>query len=494
MPSNSLIDRVWGPSDGLAKIARRTFKFVACLIFAGLVHQAMVYFFLPKDRDVSVAAQLQQISNQVNTLGDVGGEKSIFFAFCGSQEWLSSGLEDCGEVAGEKVLLGFRVHRDQALALKAPVNVILSFERSSWAFVDTPTLVHSVHSILRSIEKFAFNTDANQFASLKLCAGTQKKLDDTACGASGKLGLEIEAALNDWFNGFRVMTLVFGVIQFLTLALFVFVLSESIGRWARWVKPKATLLEIDDTENSQRFRLVENTEEDPKKLSRTIDEFHAASVQSIPDRMTGAAIFVANQAKTEVPLGTSTLQEGLQTSLEGYREFLEAEADTNLDSLHTVNEAMLKVAFVGTIWGISAALFGARELDVADPVEKILAKATMFGSIGTAFGTTLIGVILSIVASTAIQYVTSAWKQKANESYETVRVLSLERLLDVGPEQAKKTRPTVKRRSPFSTLERLGLLIAIVALVLVMWIVVEPEWSWILDQLSRIQELWAPVN
>lgn len=492
MLSYTLIDRIWGPLDGLAKVARRIVKFLVCFLIAQLVHQAMVSYFLPYDREALVATQLQQISSQVNALGDVGGGKSIFFAFCGSQDLFVSGLEDCGEVDGEKVLLGFRVHRDAILAEEVPANVIFSFERPSWSPVDTPTFVHSVHSILRSIEKFAFNTDANQFASLKLCAGTQKKLDDIACGASARLGIEIESALNEWFSRFRVMTLVFGVIQVLTLALFFFVLLEAIGRWARWVKPDATLLETDDTESSQRFRLVENTEEDPGKQNRLIDEFNAASVQSIPDRMTGAAIFVANQAKSAIPTGVMKSEEGLQTSLEGYREFLEAEADTTLDSLHTVNEVMLKVAFVGTIWGISEALFGARELDVADPVAKILAKATMFGSIGTAFGTTLIGVLLSIVASTAIQYVTSAWKQKANESFETVRVLSMDRLLDVGPEQARKTRPAAKRREPFSTLERLGLLIAIVALTSVIWIVVEPEWSLISDQFSKVRELWVP--
>ncbi|UES49916.1 MotA/TolQ/ExbB proton channel family protein [Roseibium aggregatum] len=481
MKLNKLIDFVWGPLDGLAKLARRIVKFLGCLLLAQLVHWGLVSSFLPFDRDESIGKELQGISSQINALGDVGGGKSIFFAFCGSKDLFASGMDECGAAEDERILLGFRVARDKNSPIAEEVHIVFSLERPFWSAVDAPVFVHSVHSTLRSIEKYAFNTDANQFAGLKLCAGTQKKLDDIACGNSAAIGLQIENALNGWFNRFRVMTLVFGVIQLFTLALFFFVLLEAIGRWARWVRPEATLLEIDTSERLQRFRLVENPEEQEK----LIDAFATSNVQSIPDRMTAAAIYVANRPNS----GNIETREGLQTSLEGYREFLDSEADSTLDPLHTVNEIMLKLAFVGTIWGISSALFGARELDVADPVTKILAKANMFGAIGTAFGTTLIGVLLSIVASIAIQYVTSAWKQKVNESFEIVRSLSLDRLLAVGPEQARKTKPAPKRREPFSAQEYLGLIIVLVVLGFTFWFLITPEWSWISETILRIEKL-----
>jgi len=155
-----------------------------------------------------------------------------------------------------------------------------------------------------------------------------------------------------------------------------------------------------------------------------------------------------------------------ETTLEGYRDFLDAESETNMESLHTTNELLLKLAFAGTIWGIGSALFSARALDVSDPVLKVLAKADMFGSIGTAFGTTLLGVILSAVLSVLIQTLSSSWSQKVNLSY--LNALSLRgQLRDQKLDPSLRPVPPPVRKPDF--LANLGALIVVLTVAVGMY-------------------------
>jgi MotA/TolQ/ExbB proton channel family len=101
--------------------------------------------------------------------------------------------------------------------------------------------------------------------------------------------------------------------------------------------------------------------------------------------------------------------------VEAFREYEISEPDAALGSLDVANEAMLKLAFVGTIWGIGSALFLVRDLDSLDPVARIITKSGMFAGIGTGFGTTMVGVLLSILASLRIQSISSRWEELVND-------------------------------------------------------------------------------
>ena len=406
-----VINLIYGPLSGLPKLIRRMLKLVACGALGLLVHWYLLSMLLNFEEDkISqlkvLQARILSVEHQIN---------AFKFEFCVSPAY-SKGVDipacDNNQDEYRDVILGFNISENGGAVSN---NVILAhaalFTKS---LVDSPKIVHSQHSLSRAVERIAFNPTNQRASAVRLCEGTARKLDDTQCQAMNKIREEgLDPLIGNYFiSKFRIFTLLFGDIQWLTISLFLFGLSEVFGRYLRWVSPKPTLYNRSTTDGENRVEPVQDFE-------TALDNYSKAPLRSIPDRMAdraavGAGVFSTAAGAGAAPPASNSASE---TSLEGYRDFLDAEAEANMESLHTTNELVLKLAFAGTIWGIGSALFSARSLDVSDPVLKVLAKADMFGSIGTAFGTTLLGVILSAILSVFLQSLSSSWSQKINRSY-----------------------------------------------------------------------------
>ena len=420
-----LIDFLWGPMRQPWYSFRRLAKFLVAGFVAFHLHEATLEL-------AGSTFDWNNITSRSTPINDLLRDAEFPAEVCfvtGNQPvaGVSSTCSAQSVTVPEEIVLGFYLVEN---GKPSTINEILVHNDSRLFFARSPAIVHSTQSVLRSIERIAFNPPEDRFSGVKLCAGTQKKLSSEECSTSAAIETILEDGVGAEIKNFRTSTLVFGHIQFLTLAVFLFITQEAIGRGLRWVVPGATLTKPNPAKpGAERFL-------DPGELKQAVDRYSSASVRSIPDRLSARALALSSetrgseethrdQAAKEVDDGAPVENREISrvaaaggSTVEGYRDFLQNEADSRVESLHTANEVMLKLAFVGTIWGIGAALFSARSLDTADPVMKIVAKADMFGSIGTAFGTTLVGVVLSIFAAAIIQSLTSSWMQRINSSYQ----------------------------------------------------------------------------
>src|SRR5262249_18521208 len=130
-------------------------------------------------------------------------------------------------------------------------------------------------------------------------------------------------------------------------------------------------------------------------------------------------------------LGPASKEEVVST-VESYRVYLLDDAASRQEPLETLGDTMLKLAFLGTVYGISVALFSARGLDTADPITKLAAKAAMYSGIGVGFGTTLVGIFLSIVAAQMRSNLSTAWAGEIGAAYRLILDFGAEKLIDEG--------------------------------------------------------------
>lgn len=455
-----VINLIYGPLTGLPKLIRRMLKLIACGALGWLAHWALLSTLLAFDEDK--IQQLEALEAGISAIADMGN--AFTFEFCMSPDYSKGAdISACDYNTDEyrDVILGFNVSENGDAVTS---NVILAHASLFPAsIVDSPKIVHSQHSLSRAIERIAFNPTNQRASAIRLCEGTARKLDDTQCQAMNKIREEgLDPLIGNYFvSNFRIFTLLFGDIQWLTISLFLFGLSEVFGRYLRWVSPKPTLYKRSTTDGENRVEPVQDFETALKNYSK-------APLRSIPDRMADRAAVGAGVFSTAASAGVAApaSNSASETSLEGYRDFLDAEAEANMESLHTTNELVLKLAFAGTIWGIGSALFSARSLDVSDPVLKVLAKADMFGSIGTAFGTTLLGVILSAFLSVFLQSLSSSWSHKINRSYlEALNLRDQLRGTHVDPTHKPSIPPSPK--ADFLTV--LGGLVVLLIAVLVLY-------------------------
>jgi hypothetical protein len=169
---------------------------------------------------------------------------------------------------------------------------------------------------------------------------------------------------------------------------------------------------------------------------------------------------------------TESHSQSVVETLESYRNFLQDEAVSRQDILEVLGDTMLKLAFMGTIFGISSALFFARDLDTADPIEKLLAKAGMYAVIGVGFVTTLVG--LSIVASLMRSNLSTRWLNEIGTAYRLILDYGSGRLREFAKNLLPETKtflingPRDKRSTTIDTLKLLGLIVRIgVALTMI---------------------------
>lgn len=420
------IDIVFGPEGGPLKFILRLIKFFICLVIAYYLHGALTSSLTTiKSENLSALAKQLALANK--ELESAGIE------FCVEKNQVSSELKSIVACKSKTIVLGFRIKKNETKQnenkTEKDFDAILVKSYSRFGIVANPTVEHSVHSLMRSVERQAIVKDDKKKPAAKseLCAGTARKLKDEQCKISESIEKLLTKVLQDDIIGdYRFATLFLGSIQFFTLAVFLLILLETAGRYLRWVAPRPTLI----SPKAIREDIAEigeiNTSEEK------LEAYRKARVRSIEDRLIFRAL--STEAKLEdniqdmdlekTPVEQSDISPAVRTNLSDYLTFMRQESESSLESLHTANDIMLKLAFAGTILGIGDALFSARNLDVADPVEKVLVKAEMFGGIGTAFGTTLLGVILSIFVSIVLQAVASSWVNRMERSYEFALALT----------------------------------------------------------------------
>ena len=461
-----MVNIIWGPLTGLAKLVRRSIKIVLCFFVAIILHSLAFNFLttpeLPSDVD------------DTGTL--IVEETQAAITLCGKFDAVALDCDD------PSTLIGIYIDHDVKTEKVPSYLPVLERQSSPFPFASQVAIQHSVHTLSRVYEQLAFN-DSNRTASaLKLCSGTLKRLGKDQCKESEKVEEAISSVLSPIVKNLRLATLLIGPIQLLTISVFLLVVFEALGRVGRWVFPKSEFL-IKPKDDEGRW-MLKNDEE----LEKAVTFYANSSVKSIQDRLVARAIL----CKHGDPAFSHSDSNDKSTTVDGYREFLVAEAEAKLDSLGTMNEVMLKLAFAGTVIGIAFALFSARALDAANPITEMLAKAAMFGAIGSAFGTTLLGVILSIVASVAIQFAYSTWLDGISSSFDAVVSISD----DIDPALAPRYRRELESgqgdNSDSDLVEQIGwliILLFIILAVLGVWFYWESFvhiWKIVIDQLQAL--------
>ncbi|MGU3463576.1 hypothetical protein ACLBXO_01870 [Methylobacterium sp. C33D] len=227
-----------------------------------------------------------------------------------------------------------------------------------------------------------------------LCAESRKLLDPSSCSTMEKLRGNLlngeGVALVQHLQHVRWGAFLLGPIQLLTLAVFVFTAIETAGLLARWLGAPSYVA-----------ALVHKGLKDPlgpKDKAAFDKELQNASeqrVRAFVDRF------------LEKALSPSTTP--AETRLRNYRDMLVDDCATHVDMLEMLGDTMLKIAFLGTVFGIGNSLFEARNLDAADPLIRLEAKSAMYAGIGMGFGATLVGIFFSIIAAKLRTGLSAAW-------------------------------------------------------------------------------------
>ena len=432
---DKLVNAAFGPSQGAANLLRQLLQFTLCIGAAYGVHS--LAFNLMTNLSFPEAESIKVDDGRIDAIGKILEDpksqlevEPFDIALCGTLNVMQ--IKKCDD---ESYILGvgFLPKKNAKITKKdnaEEVDEKLQYPvvKSVTGLAPAVTIQHSIHSISRQIEAVAFNKPGTPASALKLCAGTRRVLSRDKCQTGGKIEEAIGKLLRPAINDARWATLLLGPIQLITIALFFFVNLEAFGRLRRYALLDTTLLiEVKGRDGKARFELPE--EED---LDRRIQTFNASNMTSIMDEMIAYAILSNHQQQAvagqplaaDAPAGDGQAQAGQAeivkvATLEGFRDNMVGEAEAKIEPLETMNETMMKLAFVGTVMGIGMALMTARSLDAAHPVEEMLTKAAMFGAIGSAFGTTLLGVSLSIVASTTIQMVSGIWLGRIYDAFRT---------------------------------------------------------------------------
>lgn len=309
------------------------------------------------------------------------------------------------------------------------------FYVDSFPFLSGVKIKASPETMLRDIEALAFNGPKASDVDLKLCSGTRELADSTQCMVTARirevLSGEAEGASIDYeINRIRMISLFLGFFQLLTSAIFFFAMLETGALWARWVAPQPTLFAIKVPDGTIDPTTVANISGDK------ISAFLRSGRPSIGDRiffqgLLAAAQYVGggradlSQRPPDSSTGTAAESKQIRIAtvverLAVFRQHLLDDAQGLIERLETLGDTMLKLAFMGTVFGISSALFSARGLDTADPVLRLLAKSEMYSGIGVGFGTTLTGIILSIIAAQARSSLFETWTGRIGRSFERV--------------------------------------------------------------------------
>jgi hypothetical protein len=357
---------------------------------------------------------------------------------------------------------------------KVVVKGIVFEVQPIWNFISYARITESTDTLLRNIELAAFNGVDTAVNQIKLCTGTRSLLDGDNCAQTSRIGKILappesaSANLDSTINRLRVGSLFTGPIQFGTFCLFLYATFETIGLWLRWVAPTDKMYQASELqlEGDERPIVVVH----PRSPAESLSLLAESKVRSVGDRLYIVDLKAAGDAGDLSPPAT---QEEFISIHSSYRTFLQDDAVMRQEHLETLGDTMLKLAFLGTVYGISTALFSARGLDTADPIRRLLIKGDMYSSIGIGFGTTLVGILLSIVAAQFRSKLAASWSVKIGEAYQLILDFGVARMKEVArgltPVQLIGLNPDPPSRKTHSTFEVFGVIVFTMVIVAVLF-------------------------
>lgn len=475
------VDLIWGKKDGPARLIVNAAKALFCLIAAGLIHQLLIILIIagigrsagtmgsaPEDAP-TYAALAEHVSRALASL-DVRVELCVRAplgtepGFCKADPVGQDTSRDAGP---SNDWLAFDVKDAEGQTSHVP---FVSETKWPW-LISNPAIIHSTDSLARIVERAArAETNEGTTTGLRLCAGTRKVLDEETCTSISQSLQPLTARLQSDLLGLRLIPLFFGFIQFLTLSVFIYIMIELLGlrlnllsapvlffnREKRTAEPPQQNA-ADSTVPSPR---AADQEDEPATIVKTgtsfssaLEHYKKAKRRSAIDRMYVRTLLSMNRESSFPNTGNGDNGPAIGAA-DSFREYQVSEHDEAITALDVANEVMLKLAFAGTIWGIGNALFLARSLDTLDPIEKIIVKAGMFAGIATAFGTTLVGVILSIVASVRVQSLARSWADLINQNYRFISEIGVAAIIQNSQSLTTSDRTTLRPKAPFEKAKR----------------------------------------
>ena len=399
----AVADFFWGDRSRKVSVSRIFIKIAVCMLAACAVHE-------------SISAIVFQISKEELE----GSRSSVDSAMSKAQLRSKFGLSVVSEGGATKLQYSWR--RENAVASGS----IFTIEKEL-GVISHPKIEDSVDVMTRRLERIEFMSSPDSFAESKLCFGSSKQLSADQCSKTA----QVRAALNDRGVGgiiskVRIFALVLGPVQWLTLVVFFFALQEALGLWIRWVSPKSKLLP--DVEKMINSLPKGNDDAYVTAAAKSVDELHGSRGVGILDRFFVKAISVSAS-----DMDDDQRRNAVREALSNYRDYLQDDATARQDILDVLSDTMLKVAFMGTVFGISVSLFSARELDSAEPLVRMTAKSYMYAGIGMGFGATLVGIVLSIVSAKFKNVLFEAWSSKINQSYRWATEFNERQLYRISP-------------------------------------------------------------
>lgn len=531
----SFRDFLWGDVPWLFGLLRVPVKLIVALFVALLLHESFAAWRLSVTQDdaTALAELFTGISAESGELGRTVPPKGAGYkrvAFCLEAKPQVEG--GCPEARADTRLneadvasgLGYRVLGVTDEGEKLLTSGAFFRVKKHFGLISEGHIEESTDTLLRRLELALFNGPAVHASEIKLCAGTRTLLSGPQCGVTGWVGyllgaetaelvvppaastaaatpaaeapaapaaeapvaaaaatqateeLKRNTILTRLIGDLRIASMFVGPVQFGTLAIFCYALLETLGLWLRWVAPGDRL----------RFALG------PTQMADTVKVLGKSRVLSISDRMMIAAMRVVKRTTDEpkqprqraaggVPPEGSTDELTPDTEfvevLSSYRDYLHEEAVGRQDALEMLGDTMLKLAFLGTVYGISAALFSARGLDTADPILRLSTKAAMYAGIGLGFGTTILGIACSIVAAIFRTNLAASWSNEIGAAYQRILKAGRGGVENIAKDAAKKSLevidPPIPRENRFKTVELLGVIVIVALLAAVSFVLRE---------------------
>jgi hypothetical protein len=378
-----IFDFFWGPDVGwLRSLSRLAIKIFVAAMIAWLLHQ---YVFVPWFFPNMSKGDTDAFATVVNEL------------FC------DYGVDTKIEIERNPTKLKYTVSHhpcrkndsqpNQAEEKNPPLAEHGAFyDLTPIVGIARPRFMDSIDVLLRRTEAVWKNSEPGQ--EKRLCAESRKLLDPVTCKTIEDLRNKLTngdgVALVQHLEHARWGAFVLGPVQLLTLAVFIFTIIETGGLFVRWLRAPSYVMAL-----VEKGLMAPLESKDKAAFDEKLEIASTQRVRAFVDRFLEKALSPSTTAA--------------ETRLRNYRDMLIDDCTTHIDMLEMLGDTMLKIAFLGTVFGIGNSLFEARNLDAADPLIRLEAKSAMYAGIGMGFGATLVGIALSILAAKLRTGLSAAW-------------------------------------------------------------------------------------
>jgi hypothetical protein len=453
------IDFLWGDRPPLTQALRFVLKLLTVLVVALVIHEGLTWWSLSPGW-INSKPLLESFKNANTYLEKITPAADLNVArlsIClDAKPVIDGGCKETQFTSDENYAIGYRVV-DAKNPLRTFAQGTIYHVKPVIPLVSVAHIRESIDTLLRKIELVAFNGTDKPITEVKLCNGTRTLELSANCNTTKQIGEALGTAsagifakssvaksednLQGLIDSVRFSSLFIGPIQFGTFFVFLYAVLETLGLWLRWVAPRDRLFDTVVNEGKPE----KPAEADEATAGGTVNGNSKAGYQSIlrprplpgaldealssPRRSAGDRLYLVDlKAAGNVPNSPPATPEEFISIHSSYRDYLQEEAISRQDFLETLGDTMLKLAFLGTVYGISAALFAARGLDTADPILRLATKADMYSGIGVGFGTTLLGILLSIIAAQLRTVLASTWSGRIGVAYQLILDFGVERL------------------------------------------------------------------